>query len=200
MATDVDVINNALDRIGTDPITSRAQNTSAAKWMNRRFDNLRDAELCKRWRFAITRVELTASVTVPVGTLYTVQYDLPSDCLQMVQVSEWYFPSMTDYRTGPEAPFVREGRALLTNEPSPLFLRYVKQVTDPTDWDPWFIECLGARLAYEGCERVTGSSGKKQDLLRDYRMVLDEAIAADAIEVAPDVLADESWLIARVSR
>lgn len=200
MATDIDIINNALDRLGTAVITARTDNTTAAKWMNRRYDNLRNAELCKRWRFAMTRVELTAEVTVPVGNLYTVQYELPDDCLQMVQVGEFYCVSLTDYRTGPEAPFLREGRMIQTNEPSPLFLRYVATVDDSTDYpyDPWFVECLGARLAYEGAERITGSSGKKADMWKDYRNALNEAVAADAIEVAPDVLADDAWVLARI--
>ena len=70
-------------------------------------------------------------------------------------------------------------------------------MTDPTQFDATFVAALASRLAYEACEDLTQSSSKKQDAANDYRTAIREAVAANAIEVAPTPLADDSWLLSR---
>lgn len=200
MASETEVINVGLSKLGTNRCTSRLDTGKGPEEMNARYDSIRDAELRRnRWRFSLKRTELTALSSVPIGTQYTLEYQLPSDCLQLIQVNEFYCASLTDYRGSDEAPFSLEGRKILTCFPAPLFIRYVARITDATQFDACFVESLGARLAYETCEAITGSSSKKQDMMADYKQAIDEAKMANAIETPAQAIADDSWVTARIS-
>lgn len=200
MTSVVDVMNRGLSKLGTDRVVSRLDDNKRAREMDACYDSLRDAELCaNRWRFSLKRASLTALSSAPIGTQFTLEYQLPTDCLQLVQVGEFYVPSLTDYRLSDEAPFSVEGRKILTNFPAPLFIRYVSQVTDPNQFDACFIESLGAMLGQQTCEALTGSSTKKDDLMKDYAFWIDRAITANAIETPPQAVADDAWIVARIS-
>jgi hypothetical protein len=200
VASETDVINRALSKLGTSRCSSRMDEGKGPEEMNANYDLIRDAELRRNtWRFSLGRASLTALSSVPLGTNFTLEYQLPSDCLRLVQVAEFFVASLTDYRTRDESPFSLEGRKILTNYPAPLFIRYVKKITDASQFDAAFVESLASRLAYETCEAITGSSSKKDDLMKDYGRSLDEAVVANAIEVPPAIVLDESWVLARVS-
>jgi len=199
--TDVDVMNIAAVKLGTNTINTRLDQSTAAIVFNARYEAVRDAELRRNlWRFAIKRAELSALSSVPLGSLFTLEYQLPSDYLRLVQVAESIVSSQTNYRSTDESLYSIEGRKLLTNWPAPLLIRYVRRVEDTSLFDAAFKEVLGARLAYECCETIIGSSSKKSDIWQDYQQTLDEARQANAIEVYPQVQPDESWLMARIDR
>lgn len=199
--TDVDIMNTAAVKLGTNTINIRLDQSTAAIVFNTRYESVRDAELRRNlWRFAIKRVELSALSSVPLGTQFTTEFQLPSDYLRLVQVAESYVSSQTNYRTVDESLYSIEGRKLLTNWPAPLLIRYVYRVEDTSQFDATFKEVLAARLAYECCETIVGSSSKKGDIWKDYQQALDEAKQSNAIEVYPQVQPDESWIMARIDR
>lgn len=199
--TDVDIMNTAAVKLGTNTINTRLDQSTAAIVFNTRYESVRDAELRRNlWRFAIKRVELSALSSVPLGTQFTTEFQLPSDYLRLVQVAESYVSSQTNYRTVDESLYSIEGRKLLTNWPAPLLIRYVYRVEDTSQFDATFKEVLAARLAYECCETIVGSSSKKGDIWKDYQQALDEAKQSNAIEVYPQVQPDESWIMARIDR
>ncbi len=202
MASDLGIMNRALQKLGTDSITSRADDTKPARELDACYEAVRDAEFRRNlWRFTLARANLSASATVPLGTAYTAQYPMPADCLQVLQVGIYLTSNLSAYKAAyEEAPFSIEGRNILTNLPAPLFIRYVSRVTDANVFDSTFQECFASRLAYECCESITGSSQKKQDLIADYKASLQEANAANAIESPPDVILDDTWIMARLAR
>jgi len=198
MASQVEIANRALTKIGEARITSLADN-EAARTINSMWDVVRDAELrAHNWNFSITRASLAALVTVPAFR-YLYEFQLPSLCLKIIQVGEYYpGPSMSDYRNAPEAPYQIEGRKILTDYPAPLYIRYVKSITDTGSWDALFVEAFASRLAAESCERITQSNTKKQSAQADYKLAISEAVKADAIENPPDSLPDDTWLLSRI--
>ena len=199
--TDVDIMNIAAVKLGTNTINTRLDQSTTAIVFNARYEAVRDAELRRNlWRFAIKRTELSALTSTPLGTQFTTEFQLPSDYLRLVQVAESFVSSQTNYRTVDESLYSIEGKKLLTNWPSPLLIRYVYRVTDTSVFDTTFREVLGARLAYECCETIVGRSSKKGDIWKDYQQASDEARPANAIEVYPQVQPDESWLMARIDR
>lgn len=79
MASDVDIINRAATKLGTDRITSRSDEGKFPEAADACFDQLRDAEMRKNtWRFTVTRVELSALATEPTFGFLR-EFQLPAD-------------------------------------------------------------------------------------------------------------------------
>jgi hypothetical protein len=200
VASEIQIINRGLSDLGADRISDRSDNCKEAREMDACYDEVLAAELrAHNWRFSLTRAALSALSTTPAFQ-YEFEYQLPTDCLKVIQVGQTYIASQTDYRLSDEAHFVIEGRKILTNRPAPLNIRYVRKLTagDAQTMDASFVVCMAARLAITTCKAITASSSQMDDLRELYKARLNEASLADAIETAPAVLADDSWLIARL--
>lgn len=201
MATsDVSICNRALQKLGAQAIVSLDDNNARGRAMALAFEPVRDAELRRhRWRFAIKRVSLPALADAP-DSGYTYQYQLPNDFLRLIEGGDIGGQAdLSDYRGLSSAAYSVEGRALLTNYGAPLAIRYIARITDASLFDSAFVESLACRLALETCEQITESSQKKSDLLLDYRLSVREAIRANALEVASESIADDTWVLARVA-
>lgn len=201
--SDVAIGKIALSKIGeSTPITSFDDENKPARELKKRYEFVRDAELRRRkWCFSLTRTTLPAIASPdPAPTPYSYAYQLPSDCLKVLSVGD-YAPggSYVDLNTALDtAEFKIEGRRILTDFAAPLRLRYVKQVTDPTQFDAAFVESFAARLAYEIAMPITQSRSVKDDAWSDYVVSIREAVKANAIEVAPEQMNDDAWLQARM--
>jgi hypothetical protein len=135
----LEVANRALSRLGAARITTLTDTTAPAKAVSACFPGVPDWVLRSwLWKFAFTRVALT-NPEVAEGTDWTWRYALPPDCLDIV-------PQDTPLD---DVEFVEEAGTLLCDLEAPLWLRYVRQVTDPGQWDPAFAEVLSWRLAME---------------------------------------------------
>jgi hypothetical protein len=197
VATETEVINSALIKLGANPITSRSDATKPARVADARFDSVRDAELRRHtWPFACKRDELSALASTPAfGFLY--EYQLPTDCLKVLQVSLYAPISLSDYRNTDEAHYRIEGRKILTDHVAPLPIRYVQRLTTTSQYDSALVEALASRCAYEWCEAITSSSSKRADMWSDYKIAINEAIVAGAIELPPSLIADDTWILGR---
>lgn len=199
MASSVEICNRALTKLGARRILSITDDVKEARELNSMFDSVRDAELRRNpWNFAMTRTALPALVTTPAwGFAY--EYQLPADCVRVVQVHDvYYIANLTDYRTRMDVPFQIEGRKILTDLDAPLKVRYIARIEDTQQWDPLFVECFAARLAYECCEAITQSNTKKEQAWADYLTAVRQAKTIDAIENPPEPLPDDSWLLSRI--
>jgi len=197
--SDVAIVNLALTKLGDARITSLDDDSKPARTMKAIYELIRDAELRRRkWRFSIRRASLPALAEIPAFG-YANAYQLPADCVKLLMVGD-LAPGvdLSDIRTGFDTElYSLEGRQILTDLAAPLSLRYQARVTDPAQFDATFVAALASRLAYEACEDLTQSSSKKQDAMNDYRLAIREAVAANAIEVVPTPLPDDSWLLSR---
>jgi hypothetical protein len=198
-ASEVQIANRALQKLGEQSIIALNEDTTRAQEMNRAFGSVRDGELNRhRWRFSFERVSLPALVAVPIAD-YRYQYQLPGDFIRLLEGgSIASVVDMSDYHGGTGMQYSIEGRKLLSNIAAPITIRYIKRVTDTTLYTPAFDEAFAARLAYETCERITQSPERKKDCLTDYRIAIREAVLAQALEVASEAQADDSWVLARL--
>lgn len=199
MATDVEIVNRALSKIGAKHITTLSDNTKEAREASAMFGIVRDALLREySWRFAVKRASVTVDATAPAFG-YTKRYAIPADCLRLIQVGEFYpGPDLTDYVGSAVEPYAVEGGFILTDDASPIKIRYIFRVEDESKFDALFIEALACRLAMELAEPITGNNGKRQLAQNEYMDLIRRAVRANAIENPPTVLADGKWLIARL--
>lgn len=199
MASQVEIANRALIKVGEATITALSDNLKSARTISAIWDTVRDAELrARNWNFSITRASLAALVTTPAFR-YTYEFQLPSLCLKVIQVGEYYpGPSMSDYRNAPEADYQIEGRKILTDYPAPLYIRYVASITDTGAWDAAFTEAFACKLAMEICEPLTQSNTKRELAAGEYKAAISMAVRSDAVENPPEAIPDSSWLLSRI--
>ncbi len=204
MATQVDICNLALVKLGQPRILALTDTSKQAQTLFALWDTLRDAEFRKRrWSFTIKRVNLSADVDAPVHG-YALAYSLPSDCLRVLTISNYDIgPDMSDYSGRSYGPYAIEGRKIVTDasvlEPSgTLPLRYIERIEDTEVWDACFCEAFAAKLAVDSCESITGSTNKRQDAKADYALAIAEAKRANSIELPPQRINDDTWVYARI--
>jgi hypothetical protein len=200
VASDINIANRALQKLGAASITSFNDNSTAGRAMNLAYAPVRDAELRRRrWKFSITRANLAAISTAPVNGIFSLQYQLPAQCLRVLNVGD-YSPGAdtSDYRNRTVADYSIEGNLILTNIGSPLSLRFIQQITDPGVFDSAFAEAFAARLAWETCEQVTQSTEKRKLAMTEYKAAILEAAQANALEIPPDFMPDNAWMLARI--
>lgn len=117
---------------------------------------------------------------------YDRRYDLPSDCLRVLE--------LVDSRE----PWEVVGRELRTDEGITVPIRYVRRLTSVDSYDPLLASTLVARLAYELVERLTQSTSKKDELRTDLRELRGMAKAADGQEGGTHELDRDEWELARL--
>lgn len=199
MASEIQVANRALTKLGSARIISFNDDVKAARSVASCFYDLRDDELrAHRWKFSLKRTQLAALSTAPAWQ-YQYQYQLPADCLKVDFVGEYYPSAVMDNYIGTETEEWKiEGAVILTDYAAPLKLRYVAQVEDPNLWDVNFREALASRIAYELAEDLTQSDTKKQAAAQDYRRAINQAVRSNAIERLPATPPDDQWVISRI--
>lgn len=200
MASNVEIANSALTKVGSTRITSLTDNVKAAREINAIFELRRDYLLrTHNWSFAMTRTTLPALDETPAWG-YTTLYQLPTDCLRVVQVNDmWVVPGLADYTSGPDSePYKITGRRIETDIGAPLKLRYIKRVTDPAQFDAAFVEVFASDLADQVCEALTQSNTKREATRAVLRQSLLEAVRSNAIELPPEAIPDDSWMLSRL--
>lgn len=198
-ASNVAIANLALTKLGDLRILNLTDNTKPAREVNAVFDMARDY-LQRRfsWRFCIKRANLAADTSTPLWD-WSYQYPVPTDCLRILQVGQWYpTPDLSDLISTGGQEYVLEGKYILSNQAGPLKLRYLSRVTDPVQFDTAFDMAFSAYLAYLVAEPLTASAEQKQMAYNDYRNAIKDAVIANAIENPPESLADQTWILARL--
>jgi hypothetical protein len=203
MASQVDVCNRALTKLGAARITALTDNSKSARVMSSLWETVRRSELRKRnWGFAMSRDSLPASATAPRWG-FANAFPLPSDYLRLAQVNDTFVvPSLSDYRQEDDSGWAieRVGGVLCVccDFDAPLKIRYVVDVTDPGAFDALFVEALASKLAYEACYEVTQSNQGREAMAADYKAAISDAARNNAIERAPTGLPDDSWMLGRL--
>ena len=182
----VDICNGALQRLGATGILSLADNTREARQCNLAYDCNRRAELRKHnWNFSIKRAALAPDADTPLFD-YLYQFTLPADCLRILLPRD----ATNDW--------VVEGRKILSNASNTLYLRYVSDVTDTTQFDPIFYDLMSVAMSIDMCEPLTNSTGKKQALNAEYDDTVKQARRSNAFEQLPADPPDDSFWTVRL--
>lgn len=206
MASVVDICNRALQKLGAKRISALTDETPTARACALAYPIVRQSELRKYdWNFAIERASLAADVPAPTWGREN-SFTLPDDYIKLTNsypedmVSDnstvgvsvaftAFFNGMKDW--------VIEGKKIVTNDSAPLYVRYIKDVTDTSQWDALFVDVMANALAYEICEEITQSNTKKDSIEKSYKNSIEEAKKASSIEVAPAEAPQDSWIACR---
>lgn len=192
MASQVDVANGCLTKLGTRPITSVSDSSQEARAVAGAWERLRDAELrAHPWKFSIQR-KLVGALTEAPAFGYTHQFELPAGYLRLVEID-----GVWCWDAGEKPAWQIEGRRLLLDHAGPIRLRWAGVIENVGLWDPLFVEVMVCRLATELCEKLTGSDSKKNALEFDYQKAVRIGRQTDAIERAPQPPRDGSWITGR---
>ena len=188
--TETAICNMGLGKLGTKRINNVETDTSLEAILCRlHYETTRDALLRSiSWRFARARAELTQDDTDP-DFEWDNQFELPDDFLRFRSIFE---------ETGTTSKSRRhalEGQRLLTNL-SEVSLRYIKKVTDVTEFDPLFIEVLTWILADKMIGPLAGGDARIQ---KKIDVALDKLIPkAKAVNIdETDVGGRSDWNLAR---
>lgn len=113
-------------------------------------------------------------------------FTLPTDCLRVLRVDD----DLYDYKV--------EGGRLLYNSDEAEML-YIAQITDPTAFDPMFVECLSITLAIRIAQKLSDNANLKEALKDDLRLLMSETRAVDAQGGGtPDGLYVQVWTNSRI--
>ena len=175
--TPLDIANMALAVLDEAPIDSLDQDIKAARLLNLHFDLTREAELTKyAWVFAILRATVAGSDTGSGDCSLNFAYELPADCLRPLPLSRNGEPD------GAPVSWRQEAGLIYSDQPGPLAIRYVANLTEPNDWDALFTEVLVAALAIKVAHPLTHKSGMIDIARSAYDRALDAALSANAIQ------------------
>jgi len=169
----VEIVNMAIVPLGARPIAALDEGSKAASLANEIFDTERDATLqAHEWNFAVKRTSL-GLIAQAVVFGFGSQFQLPPDYLRVVEVS-------------PEGKYKVEGRRILSNETA-LSIRYIAQITSPTEWSPTFKSVLAARLRWKMAYAITELTSVVDRCAREYEALLSEARTIDSQESGPEL-------------
>jgi hypothetical protein len=159
------ICNMALDELGAKRINDLDTDQSPQAIKCRlHFEQTRDALIRSHWwRFARDRASLSKD-TVSPDFEWDNQFILPSDFLAAR-------PVFGDFETqNTRFSYDLEGDRLLTNQDA-IDFRYIKRVTDPTKFDPLFVEVFVLILA-EKLNSLAGANAKIATVISQKLAVL----------------------------
>lgn len=193
MASDVEIVNRALQLLGAARVIALTDDSVSARAMNNAYAPVRQAALrAHPWNFAVRRASLAASATapafgparafpIPAGFLRL----LPQDSTDAINTKDWKIEGHDG------------GKAILTDDSAPLKIRYIVDVTDAELMDPLFRETLSHDLALACCEEITQSNSKEEKIRTARTLLIREARRTNAIENVPQVAVDDTFITTR---
>ena len=177
--TPLDIANMALAVLDEAPIDSLDQDVKAARLLNLHFDLTREAELTRHaWVFAILSASVAGADTGSGDCTLNFAYELPADCLRPLPLTHNGEPD------GMPISWRQEAGVIYSDQPGPLTIRYVANLTDPNDWDALFTEVLVAALAIKVAHPLTHKAGMIDIARSAYDRALDAAFSANAVQRA----------------
>jgi len=175
MASQTDIVNMALVKIGQSTISSIDEDTPTATKMHTIYDLILDEALAEGpqhgWKFAREQATISVDADSP-DSQYDYRYKLPDDLLRIDRVHA----DGMDY-----TDWVRQGQYILTNQvDDEINLNYVKRVTITGLFPPHFIKVLYTMLAFELAFNIVKNTNLANSLYAELKSsVLPKAIAMD---------------------
>lgn len=176
-ASDIGVANYALQKLGADRVESFDQNHPNARSVKAVFDTIKRAELRRyHWSFATRRVILAKDTAQTLwGNLN--RYTVPTGFIRLIFDDET--GQRTDWRIESDDT---DTLYIVTKDAAPLYIKYIHEVKAANLYDPLFENAFATKMAFEMCEEVTGSGGRKASLKDDYKTAVAEAKRVGSIE------------------
>lgn len=184
MPSETDCLNDALAQIGAVAITAIDDGSVNANYCQRLYPALRQSLLrSHHWNFALTRIALAQNAIAPVFE-FAFAYTLPADCLKVKEYNGASVDTsnLSLYELAAAGRFAIEGRTLLSND-GQVKIVYVRDVTDPNQWDALFYQVVATWLAGKLAHAITKDHAKGTELIRGaIGLLLPMATAVDGQE------------------
>lgn len=211
MASEVDIVNLALARLGETPNISSInppEGSAHAEKAARFYTMARDRCVeSHNWNFATKRV-LLAGLPNPASP-WKYAYAIPNDILRPISVKSplSVVGSLRDFPlTGnlsnfdmPDddlsvADYIIEGQTLLTNAPDAT-LRYVARSTDTTKWSPHFVDAVVWALAADLSGAIVQDAKMTQWCYSMFQQQLMNAMNSDVASIRrTNVVQRPNWI------
>lgn len=201
MASEVQIVNMALGRIGvSDVIASLTEQSQAALSASVIFNVDRDQVLRDApWPFATkyaTAALVTGSSATPANRDWVFAYRYPADCHYMRRI----VPASVGRRETRPVPFRvgrdDQGRLIYTNEQD-AELEYTLAVTDAAEFDPLFVSALADLLGWHLAPALSRMKGAADDAARRYVRSIEQARVAAFNEGREEYPEEAEWIRAR---
>lgn len=208
MSTEIDIVNLALARLGIDPIASLEEPTKAARTSKVTYPIARDAALADHeWKFARTSATLALLTETSPGYEYTYRY--PANCVKAIKIddgvnaadlaydlaTESYVPtSSIKFETGVDSTL--NFKTILTDQPEAKLI-YTARVTNPTVFDPLFIDAMAWRMASDLAVSLLGNFQLQSNYMNVYRSLFSNAKAQGESEADRRIDNTSSFTAAR---
>lgn len=189
MATVIEICNEALIGIGEDTIVALTDDNKPARLLTRLYERSRDQLLrAHPWNFATARVALAQNTGTPVYE-YSLAYQLPQDCLRVLDID-----ASLDYI---EPDYAVEGDQLLCDYTA-VSIKYIKRITDPNIMSADFRTLLSAFLSKKLAIPLTDSRTRYNDAKDNYDEELMRVRHTDAIETPSPKSKVTTWEVSRL--
>lgn len=173
MASQTSICNQALAKLGANPIINIDQESTEAQLCKTFYTDVLQAVLEEYpWTFATKRYELPKSAETPPPP-FAAQYLIPSNILAIVQASS--NPDFT--RINPTEWQVENG--YIVSDSGTMYIKAIIDVTDTRMFSAKFIRAFVSRMAAELSLPITQSREMHRQLMEEYGILLDRAISAD---------------------
>jgi len=185
-----EVARMALIRIGAkSALVSLDDDRPAARVLKAAWDIQRQATIREgSFNFSAARKTLPALSEAPAHG-FTYQYQLPSDCLRLIEVVGAGGEPSDDYQI--------EGKRILTDAAAPIAIRYLRDVETLAEWDAAAREAFACRLAWKCGRRIAGSLYSEDHGEAEYLRAIQAAKGVDALENPPIEPMESAWIEAR---
>lgn len=195
--SEVEVANAALGHITEDEITSfdqeRRKAASAAKL---HFASTRRVLLARyRWAFA-TRTGVLAPDGDSPDFQFDYQFTKPTDWLALIGVFDSSHQLYQYNYTDDSIPHKVKGQQIHTDA-NPLYVHYIYDVTDPSEWDDQFRMAFEYLLAAKMAPKLTGSQSLAEQNYAAYREAVRHAKRINAIQGSTEITTQSKWVDSR---
>ncbi len=190
MASKINIINQALSKLGEPPIDSLSQDTKQARESLLVYDDKRQALLQEhKWNFAIKRAALAPLAQAPLYG-FTGAFQIPTDSLRIVSIE------LQD-----DNAWEVEGQTILAQSTTAINIKYISDITDEDQMTAQFRETFSALLAWSMAEALIKTATVKDQLGQDYADKLRTARSMDGAEADSYIrpIGRGSWIDGRVT-
>ncbi|MEO1115127.1 MAG: hypothetical protein AAFY05_22455 [Pseudomonadota bacterium] len=171
--------NLALAHLKETPISDFDFASVASRWFKNNYAAQRDAYLAQHdWDFATALVYLPVETATPPFR-WSYQYQKPADCLRLPQQTVDGMPD------GQIIPHEVIGQKILTDEPAPFPLRYIRRITREAEFPPLFVHGFALFLAAGCAHLVTGKNSLADTLRQAASEAFAQAGANDSMQGTP---------------
>lgn len=187
MASNVELCNKALRRLGEDPIIALDNNTTWGKRCSSALPEVvRTVLSLDAWRSCTKRIQLAAESSTPIG--FTSSYALPNDCLRLIALEQSQYQN-----------WAVEGNKILTDnsKDSALQILYVYDCVDPNKYTQPLFDAIAMGLAHELSGYSAATNVAKDDIYALFMQAVQTAQLINSRETPVKMLSTTSWVDVR---